>query len=79
MEISTKDLRSHTRELFSAIERGEEIILTYHGKPRARITGLQQDNNKIAKVHPAYGIWKEREDMSSPEKYVRDLRKGRQF
>lgn len=79
MEISTKDLRSHSRELFSAIDRGEEIILTYHGKPRARITGLHQVQNKIAEECPAYGIWKDRDEISSPEKYVRELRKGRKF
>ena len=37
MEATTKDLRLHTRTLIAATDRGEEVIITYRGKPRARL------------------------------------------
>ena len=42
MEASTKDLRLHTRELLSATDRGEEVIITYHGKRRAKLVPLSK-------------------------------------
>lgn len=35
MEATTKDLRLHMRELIAATERGEEVIITFRGKPRS--------------------------------------------
>ena len=78
MEISTKDLRSHSKELFNAIDRGEEVILTYHGKPRAKITGLPE-GKKSGESTTSFGIWSERIDIANVEDHVRSLRKGRQF
>ncbi|WP_431196201.1 type II toxin-antitoxin system Phd/YefM family antitoxin, partial [Marinobacter alexandrii] len=40
MEATTKDLRLHTRTLIAATDRGEEVIITYRGKPRARLMPL---------------------------------------
>lgn len=38
MHATTKDLRLHTRELIAATERGEQVIITFRGKPRAMLT-----------------------------------------
>ena len=78
MEISTKNLRTQTKQLFNAIDRGEEVILTYHGKQRARIVGLAKPD-EVQEETPAYGIWKDRDDLDNVDDYVRNLRKGRQF
>ena len=36
MRATARNLRSKTREIFDAIERGEEIVITYRGKVRPK-------------------------------------------
>lgn len=33
MQATSKDLRFHTKEILDAAMRGEEVIITFHGKP----------------------------------------------
>lgn len=37
MDVSVRELRNHTRRVISAIEGGEVVVLTSHGKPIADI------------------------------------------
>lgn len=37
MEATTNDLRSRTKDLLETVNNGEEIIITYHGKPCAKL------------------------------------------
>ncbi len=75
MQISTKELRTCTRELFNAIERGEDVILTYRGEAKARVCPLTERVGEGVGPHPAFAMWKDREE--DVEEQVRDLRKGR--
>jgi len=75
MEASTKDLRLHTRELLAAVDRGEEVVITWHGKRCARLTGWRQEERRAGERNPAFGLWADRtEDV---DKEVRALRQGR--
>lgn len=76
MKATAKDLRSQSRRLLDTVSRGEEVIITYRGKPCARLVPYRKDK-KRTREDELFGIWKERKDMQNVEEYVRGLRKGR--
>ena len=76
MKATAKDLRFQSRELLNTVSRGEEVVITYRGKPCAKLVPYQKERKKITKDE-LFGIWKEHEDIQNVEGYVRNLRKGR--
>jgi len=75
MEVTAKDLRFKIKELFELLDKGKEVIITFRGKAKAKLTPLNSTNEK--KEHQLFGIWKDR-DLNVDD-YVRELRKGRNF
>ncbi len=78
MKATAKDLRFYSRELLESANRGEEIVITYRGKPYAKLVPIRKrktgsDENN----HNLFGIWKDNDDTENVENYVRNLRKGR--
>ena len=78
MQATSKDLRFHTKEILDAAMRGEEVIITFHGKPCAKIVPIAKSSKKN-KQNEFCGMWKDRTDMVDVEAYVRNLRKRRSF
>ena len=76
MKATAKDLRFQSRELLNTVNRGEEVVITYRGKPCAKLVPYIKEGKKIEKDE-LFGIWKNHEDIHHVEKYVRNLRKGR--
>jgi len=37
LEATANDLRSRPKKLLETVNRGEEVVITYHGKPCARL------------------------------------------
>ena len=80
MKASVLDIRKNMKGVLSAIERNEKVTLTYRGKDKAVIVPCEQSSNKhLVKEHPAFGMWKDREDVEEVDVMVRRLRKGRSF
>ena len=79
MQATSKDLRFHTKEILDAAMRGEEVIITFHGKPCAKIVPITAGSNQENKQNEFCGMWKDRTDMDDIESYVRNLRKRRSF
>ena len=81
MELTAKALRSQVAAALACVERGETVIITYRGKPRARLVSVDQsaqmDGNEDPT--PAFGMWQDRDDMADVEAYVREVRKDRTF
>lgn len=76
MEATTKDLRLRTNELLAAVDRGEEVVITYRGRKRARLGPMGAEESPV-QHNPAFGLWRDRaEDVDD---YVSELRKGRRF
>ena len=88
MEASIKDLRLHARELIAATDRGEEVVITWHGKRRARLVPLVEsgsagrasggDPGNVAAAqerNPAFGLWRDRTGNVDDE--LRQLRRRR--
>lgn len=80
MNISAKDLRTHTRLLLEAVDRGEEVTITYRGRPRARVVRIDDavpEKGPRAEEADMFGLWADRADLEDPAEYVEKLRKGR--
>ena len=80
MEIALKDLEPHSRQLIEAMDRGEEVTLTYRGKPCARVTPIVSNQSSASddlREAPLFGVWRDREDISDVAAHMDTLRKPR--
>lgn len=76
MKATAKDLRFHSKKLIDSVSRGEEVIITFRGKPCARLVPYQEIKNKTEK-NELFGMWKDNDKIGDVDEYVRNLRKGR--
>ncbi len=76
MTFSAKDLRFKISMLFDILDNKEDIVITYRGKPKAKLTPYSI-NSSQKKDNKLFGLWADR-DFDVDEK-VRNLRKGRVF
>lgn len=77
MQSTAKGLRFHTKELLESVSRGEEVTITFRGKPYAKLVPLKETKKNIDKSNELFGIWKNRTDMEEVNAYVRGIRKER--
>ena len=76
MKATAKDLRFKSKELIEMVKRGEEIVITFRGKPCAKLVPFGETKNMDAKQR-LFGIWRDNEAMEDIDAFVRNLRKGR--
>ncbi len=81
MQLSSKDLRFHTKSALDAVKRGEQIEITFHGKVVAVMVAPEAITKSVTKVNvedvSAFGMWADRDDMADVDAYIRELRKPR--
>lgn len=77
MYSTAKELRFHTKELLDSVSRGEEVIITYRGKPYAKLIPFKKSKQNVENTNDIFGMWKNRKDIKNVNKYVRELRRGR--
>ena len=80
MEIAAKALRSRVGQVLAYLDRGESVTITYRGKPRAKLVGIDAEREAESRPDtefPAFGMWRDREDLIDVDAHVRELRKGR--
>lgn len=76
MKATAKDLRFHSKEILDSVDRGEEVVITYRGKPKAKIVPYEE--KEIAKERSSiYGIWKDNDATKDVDGYIDELRGGR--
>ena len=46
MDVSVRELRNHTARVVAAIESGEPVVLTVHGRPVADIVPRRQRSER---------------------------------
>jgi prevent-host-death family protein len=70
-------MRFHSKEILDAVSRGEEVVITFRGRPKAKIIPLR--DIRPSKEAPArlFGIWKDHPGVDSVNGYIRKIRKGR--
>ncbi|MFO7706804.1 MAG: type II toxin-antitoxin system prevent-host-death family antitoxin [Desulfobacterales bacterium] len=77
MRASAKEMRIKSREILEAVARGEEVVITYRGKARAKIIRYKKNLGLRNETHSLFGIWEDNTRVGDVERYVRDLRRGR--
>ena len=76
MKATAKDLRFRSKELIDTVKRGEEVVITFRGKPCAKLVPF--DNHKESVIeNDLFGIWKDHDQSANVDEYLRNLRKGR--
>lgn len=76
MKATAKDLRFHSKELLDTVNRGEDVVITFRGKPCAKLIPYREEKEGITK-NDLFGIWKDNDIVQDVDEYVRRLRKGR--
>ncbi|MBU2591745.1 MAG: type II toxin-antitoxin system prevent-host-death family antitoxin [Nitrospinae bacterium] len=76
MKATAKDLRFHSKELIESVSRGEEVVITFRGKPCAKLIPYKELKNK-REDNELFGMWADNDNVDDVSGYVRDLRKGR--
>jgi len=80
MKASAKDLRYKTKEIIAALERGEEVLLTYRGEEKAKIISVSKKNAKSRdrkEENSLFGIWHGNEKVANVDAYLDKVRGGR--
>lgn len=77
MKATAKDLRFHSKELLNTVNRGEEVIITYRGKPCAKLVPYDESEKDKKIKSNLFGMWKDNHGIEDVDHYVRDIRKGR--
>jgi len=74
MTVTAKDLRFNISMLFDLLSKGEEVLITYRGKAKAKLISYTEPSNQ-PKTDIVFGMWQDREE--SVDDMVRNMRKGR--
>ncbi len=77
MKATAKDLRFHSKEILESVMRGEEVTITFRGKPSAKIIPLNKHKSILSRRHKLFGIWADHIESEDVNKYIRKLREGR--
>jgi len=77
MRATAKDLRFHSKEILETVSRGEEVVITYRGKPHAKLIPLEPVSTPVAEDNKLFGIWKDHEAIENVYEFIREKRKGR--
>lgn len=77
MRASAKELRSKSNKILEAVARGEEVVITYRGKARARIVRYERPRNARIGEHALFGMWADNAQVADVDRYIRNLRLGR--
>ncbi|KXB09098.1 prevent-host-death protein [candidate division MSBL1 archaeon SCGC-AAA385M11] len=76
MKATAKDLRFNAKGLLDTVNRGEEVVITFRGKPCAKLIPYEEENRQNT-ANELFGIWKDNDMVQNVDEYVRGLRKGR--
>ena len=76
MTVTAKDLRFNISMLFDVLSKGEDVLITYRGKAKAKLISYNDSSNE-EKTDSIFGMWKDRED--DVDTMVRNMRQGRNF
>ena len=72
--VGTYDARNRLSELIDMAERGEEVIITRHGKPVARLVKAEADDDQRRRAEAAVQwIFDNRGDNSLGDLSIKDL------
>jgi len=76
MTVTAKDLRFNVSMLFDVLSKGEDVLITYRGKAKAKLIPFDAPNSE-PKNDDMFGMWADREE--SVNEMLRSMRRGRNF
>ena len=76
MTVTAKDLRFQTSMLFDLLAKGEEVLITYRGKAKAKLIPYDNTSNE-EKSDELFGMLKD--ENTNVSQVVRSMRSGRNF
>ena len=47
MKATTKDLSLHSKDLLDSVKRGKEVVITFRGKPCAKLVPYEKRSNPL--------------------------------
>lgn len=77
MQATAKDLRFCSKELLATVARGEEVVITYRGKPVAKLVPLESSEKQSSSDLDLYGMWANHQPSQNVKTYIRQMRKLR--
>lgn len=76
--VTAKQLRLKTSEILKKVRKGNDVMVTFRGRPVARIVSVGgRRKGKDLLDFAAIGMWADRKDMSDASAWVRKIRKPR--
>jgi len=75
MNATAKDLRFHVKDLLDTVGRGEEVVITFRGKPCAKLVPIGEEPKDADRE--LFGIWRDNDAVRDVDAYLRSLRKRR--
>lgn len=78
MGSSVLDLKKQLPDILRALKRQEKVVVSYGDKKLALLQPLPEgaDVENDIRDNPAFGIWRNREDLADPAAYVRVSRRA---
>ncbi len=76
MRATAKELRFNSKELIDSVNKGEEVVITFRGKPCAKLVPYQEIKRQTEK-NELFGMWEDNDMVKNVDEYVRGLRNGR--
>lgn len=76
MHATAKDLRFNSKELLDTVKRGEEVVISFRGKPCAKLVPYQEAKKQPEK-NDLFGMWQDNDATRDVEEYARTLRQAR--
>jgi prevent-host-death family protein len=79
MNASITDLRRRMRDVLDALDRHESVTITYRGREIGTLIPARRPAAPEMSIedHPAFGMWRDREDMKDVDGWVRGVRRAR--
>ena len=79
MDLSIESLGTRFVEALDRLDRGEQVTVTYEGKPRAKLIAIDADEAKPLGTgdDPAFGMWRNHDEKADVASYVHSLRNRR--
>lgn len=73
--VTAKELRSKISEILQETREGSEVLITLRGKPAAILKPLRNEESGLKRI--GFGLWKDRDDMGDPCRWVEKRRSER--
>jgi len=76
MTVTAKDLRFNISMIFDVLSKGEDVLITYRGKAKAKLISYDDASQK-EKSDDIFGMWQD--TSKEVNKTIRTMRAGRNF